>query len=115
MEGRVEYQMQESLPSVSSVNNRVCVCVCVCVYSCARAQLLQSCLTLCNPMDYPPGSSVHGDFPGKSNGVGHHFLFQGIFLTQGSNQCLFFFFVIIFISQHLGQKSTFSVFVKLSF
>ena len=25
------------------------------------AQSLQSCLTLCNPMDYsPPGSSVHG-------------------------------------------------------
>ena len=28
---------------------------------CVRAQSLQSCLTLCNPMDCsPPGSSVHG-------------------------------------------------------
>ena len=28
---------------------------------CACAKLLQSCLTLCNPMDRsPPGSSVHG-------------------------------------------------------
>ena len=26
-----------------------------------------------------------GFFPGKSIGVGHHFLFQGIFLTQRSN------------------------------
>ena len=30
---------------------------------CAHTQLLQSCLTLCNPMDCsPPGSSVHGIF-----------------------------------------------------
>ena len=27
----------------------------------------------------------HWDFPGKSTGVGCHFLLQGIFLTQGSN------------------------------
>ena len=33
----------------------------------------------------PPGSSVHGDSPGKYTGVGCHFLLQGIFLTQGSN------------------------------
>ena len=32
-----------------------------------RAKLLQSCL---------PGSSVHGDSPGKNTGVGCHFLFQ---------------------------------------
>ena len=30
-----------------------------------------SCLTLCDPMDCnPPGSFVHGDFPGKNTGVG---------------------------------------------
>ena len=33
----------------------------------------------------PPGSSVHGDSPGKNTGVGCHALFQGIFPTQGSN------------------------------
>ena len=34
----------------------VCVCVCVCVL-----KLLQSCSTLCDPMDRsPPGSSIHG-------------------------------------------------------
>ena len=27
------------------------------------------------------------DFPGKSPGVGSHFLLQGIFLTQGLNPC----------------------------
>ena len=46
----------------------------------------QSCPTLCNPMDCsPPGSSVHGDSPGKNTGVGCHALFQGIFPTKGSN------------------------------
>ena len=46
----------------------------------------QSCLTLCNPMDCsPPGSSVHGDSPGKNIGVGCHALLQGIFPTQVSS------------------------------
>ena len=45
---------------------------------------MQSCPTLCDPTDCsPPGSSVHGDSPGKNAGVGCHALFQGIFPTQG--------------------------------
>ena len=38
-------------------------------------------------MDYssPPGSPVHGIFPGKNTRVVCHFILQGIFLTQGSN------------------------------
>ena len=55
------------------------------------AKSLQSCLTLCDPMDYsPPGSSVCGNSPSKNTGVGYHALLQGIFLTQGLNQCLLF-------------------------
>ena len=41
----------------------VCDCeyVCVRVCVCAHAQSLQSCLSLCNPMDdSPPGSSIYG-------------------------------------------------------
>ena len=46
----------------------------------------QSCPTLWDPMHCsPPGSSVHGDSPGKNTGVGCHALLQGIFPTQGSN------------------------------
>ena len=49
----------------------------------------QSCPTLCGPMDCSlPSYSVHGDSPGKNTGVGCHFLLQGIFPTQGSNQGL---------------------------
>ena len=50
---------------------------------CLVAQL---CLTLCDLMDCsPPGSSVHGNSPGKNTGVGCHALFQGIVPTQGLN------------------------------
>ena len=46
----------------------------------------QSCLTLCDPMDCsPPGSSIHGDSPGKNTGVGACSLLQGAFPTQRSN------------------------------
>ena len=48
--------------------------------------VIQSCLTLCDPMDCsPPGSTVHGDSPVKNSGVGCHALLQGIFPTQGLN------------------------------
>ena len=53
---------------------------------CVLAQLSP---TLCNPMDCSlPGSSVHGNSPGKITGVGCHFLLQGIFPSQGMNLCL---------------------------
>ena len=52
-------------------------------------KLLQSCLTLCDPMDCSPlGSSLHGDSPGKNTGAGCCALLQGIFPTQGSNLSL---------------------------
>ena len=46
----------------------------------------QSCPTLCDPMGCTlPGSSVHGDTPGKITRVGSHALLQGVFPTQESN------------------------------
>ena len=57
----------------------------------AAAKSLQSCLTLCDPVDCsPPGSSVHGDCPDKNTGVGCQTLLQGIFPTQGSNPYLLY-------------------------
>ena len=50
------------------------------------ALVVQSCPTLCDPMNCSlPGSSVHGDSPGKNIGVSCHALLQGVFPTQGSN------------------------------
>ena len=54
-----------------------------CVYWEWCCLVVKLCLTLCSPMDCSlPGSSVW-DSPGKNTGVGCHFLFQGIFPTQG--------------------------------
>ena len=42
---------------------------------------------LCDPMlCSPPGSSVHGDSPGNSTGVGCHALFQGISKPRDQTQ-----------------------------
>ena len=54
-----------------------------CALLCLVAHL---CLTLCDPMDCsPPGSTVHGDSPGKNTRVSCHAFLQGVFPTQGSN------------------------------
>ena len=51
---------------------------------CAKSP--QSCPTLCDSKDCSlPGSSIHGDFPGKNTRVGCHALVQEIFPTQGLN------------------------------
>ena len=55
----------------------------ICAVLCLVAQ---SCLTLCDPMDCSlPGSSVHGDSPGKNTGVDCPALLQRIFPIQGLN------------------------------
>ena len=63
----------------------------ICVYA-------QSCMTLC---DSVARLLCPCNFPGKSTGMGCHFLLQGIFLIQGSNSRLlhwqadsFFFFFL---------------------
>ena len=54
----------------------------VLLFACLLAMSFQLCLTPCDPVDYSlPGSSVHGTW-------GCHFLFQGIFPTQGLNPLL---------------------------
>ena len=54
------------------------------VLRCAKS--LQSCPTLCDPMDCsPPGPSVHEDSPGKKTGVDFRAFLQGIFPPWGFN------------------------------
>ena len=69
--------------------------------------VIQSCPTLCNPMDCSlPGSSVHGDSPGKNTGVGCDALLQGIFPTQGSDPGLLHCRQILFqLSYHRSPIS----------
>ena len=68
---------------------------------CLVAQL---CLTLWGPMDCsPPGSSVHGDSPGKNAGMSCHALLQGIFPTEGLNPDVPHFRWIIYCLSHQGS------------
>ena len=73
-------------PNRSSSSLTPCYIPCYFKHDCVGLGLVaQSCPTL-DPIDCsPPGSSVHGDSPGKNTGVGCLAFLQGIFPTQGSN------------------------------
>ena len=84
--------------------NLLTLLVWVCAVLCLVAQ---SCPTLCHPMYYsPPGSSVHGDSPGKNNGVGCHALLQGIFLTQELNPGFQYCEWILYHLSHQGSPGS---------
>ena len=66
-----------------SSSKRVCVFIPKPRHELGRSEVTvaQSCLTLCNPMDY----TVHENSPGQNTGVGSLSLLQEIFPTQGLN------------------------------
>ena len=72
-----------------------------CSVLCLVAQL---CLTLCDSTDCrSPGSSVHGDSPGKNTEVGYHALLQEIFPNQCSNPDLSHCRQILYCLSHQGN------------
>ena len=80
--------------------------MCVCLVA-------QSCLTLCDTMDYgPPGSSVHGDSPGKNTTVGCHALLQGIFPTQAQNPAILHYKWILYYLSHQGSPYSIGMVIR---
>ena len=72
-----------------------------------RKEMLLSCVCLCNPMNCSwPGSSAHGDSPGKDIGVGCHALLQGVFSTQESNLGLLHHRRILYCLSHQESKES---------
>ena len=70
----------------------------------SESEVVQSCPTLCHPIDCNlPGSSVHGDPPSRNTGVGFHALLQGIFPAQGLNPGLPHCRQILYLLSHLGS------------
>ena len=63
-----------------------------------KVKVSQSCLTLCNPMDYSPWNS-----PSQNTGVGSLSLLQGIFPTQGLNPGLPHCRHIVYQLSHKGS------------
>ena len=67
------------MKGISESGEALSVCAVLCFVA-------QSCPTLCKPVGCSlPGSSIHGDSPGKNTAVGYHAPLQGIFPTQGWN------------------------------
>ena len=73
-------------------------------YVYVHAKPLQSCLTLCEPVDCsPPGPCwllCLWDSPGKNTGMGSHALLQGIFPTRGLNLSLLHYKQILYHLSH---------------
>ena len=65
----------------------------------SESEVVQLCLTLCDPMDY----TVHWNSPGQNIGVGSLSLLQGIFPTQGSNPGLPHYRRILYQLSHKGS------------
>ena len=76
---KVMFMFLKSLHASFAISMRLC---------CVDAKWLQSCPTL-RPHGLQPARLLcPWDSPGKSPGMGHYALLQGIFLTQGLNLCL---------------------------
>ena len=78
------------------------------------SEVAQSCLILCNPIDFSlPGSSVHGIFQaGKGTGVGCYFLLQGIFPSQESNPSFPYCRQTLYPLSHKGSPTKWKVTFK---
>ena len=85
-----------------------------CIYSVCL--VVQSCPTLCDPMDYSaPGSSIHGDSPDKNTGVGCHALLQGIYcINKKTHRDMSFIFKYVYFISHIHKILTFRHFSELS-
>ena len=75
-------------------------------YSQCSGLVAQSCLTLCDPRDWPTRCLCPWDSPGKNTGVGCRFLLQGIFPAQGLNPGLLQCRQIICCLSHQGSPPT---------
>ena len=78
-----------------------CVCVCVCMYVSVSCSVVSD--SLQHHGLYLTRLLCPWTFPGKSTGVGCHFLLQGIFLTQQSNSGLLHCRQILHHLSHQGR------------
>ena len=89
---------QDTSPSVSSCVNQMGACMDV--------QLIQSCPTLCDPVNCsPPGSSVHGILQARILEQVAMPSSRGIFPTQGLNPHLLHWRQILYPLSHLGSPT----------
>ena len=72
---------------------------------CVKVLVVQSCPTLCNPMDCSSlGSSIHEILQARILELDCHSLLQGSFPTQGSNLGLLHYRQILYGLSHTGKQ-----------
>ena len=69
--------------------------------------------SLLPPGLYPTRLLCPWDSPGENIGMGCHFLLQGIFLTQGSNSCLFHLLHCRQILYHLSHQGSLHLHINI--
>ena len=76
-----------------------------------ESEVAQLCPTPSDPMDCsPPGSSIHGIFPGKSTGVGYHCLLLVITITAIINSCIKYLWMLKLAGEKRMRNRTFMYF-----
>ena len=68
-----------------------------------KVSVAQSCLTVCNPVDWAHQPPLSMGFSRQDTGVGSHSLFQGIFPTRGWIPCLLHCRWILYSLSHQGS------------
>ena len=80
-----------------------------------ESEVAQWCLTLGDPYGLlPTRLPAPWDFPGKSTGLGCHFLLQRIFQTQGSNPDLQYCRQMLYCLSHQGRLPIVNYFANLN-
>ena len=82
--------------------------------ACEHAQWLQSCLTLCDPMDHIRQAPLSMGFSRQGYWSGLLCPPPGIFLTQGSNLLLLHHLHCMWILDHFGNPLSWAIFCFLS-
>ena len=102
----ISFSRESSRPRDRTQVSRI-VGRCFTVWATREVLLLSYNYTICDPMDFSLTGFLHPwDFPGKSTGVGRHFLLQGIFPTQGSNPGLPHCRQMLYRLSHQGSPQT---------
>ena len=102
----IEISFKNNQPNYLTASVACSRCICIFNILILLFSLQEVCMcVLSHPVMslWTPQALSPWDFLGKSTGVGCHFLFQGIFLTQGLNLCLLLWQANSLLLSHQGS------------
>ena len=110
MDRKKEMDLPPSLPPIIRPQSyKIRILTLMAPHLALLVSVIQSCPTLCDPMDCSPTRLLcPWDSPGKNTGVSSHVLLQGIFLTQGPNPGFLHCRQILYQLSYQGSPPQFS-------